>query len=109
MWTQSKTKKERKEKVKQLLLSSDKAVLRGIIAIYNLQTYDEQNSDSTKCYNNVGFCAFDAPIMSIYAKQILRTGGLSWNQMRRAREKILRYTRQLSELAEVYEKNHHSM
>lgn len=104
MWTISKTKKERKEKVRQLLISSDKAVLRGIVAIYKMQTAQEQNSDATLEHNNQGFCAFDASTMSLYAKTIIRYGGLTQSQLKIARPKILRYTRQLSELAELYER-----
>lgn len=104
MWTQSKTKKERKEKVLNLLLSSNRAVIRGVIAIYKRQTDDEKNSDATKHSNNMGFCANDASIMSLYAKQILEYGGLSDLQLKEARRRIIRYTRQLAEIAEQYEK-----
>lgn len=106
MWTKSKTKKERREKVKQLLLTNDVAVLRGIIAIYKRQTNEEQNSDATLEHNNQGFCAFDASTMSLYAKQILEYGGLSRQQMTIARSRIIRYSKQLADLAEIYERKH---
>lgn len=106
MWTKCKNKKERREKVKLLLLSSNKAVIRGVVAIYKRQTEDEKNSDATKHSNNMGFCANDASIMSLYAKQILEYGGLSDLQLKEARRRIIRYTRQLAELAEQHERLH---
>lgn len=108
MWVACKTKKERKEKVRNLLLSSNKAVLRGIVAIYKRQTAQEQNSDATLEHNNIGFCAFDASLMSLYAKQILEYGGLTQQQIKIARPRILRYTKQLADLAELREINSQS-
>lgn len=103
MWMPCKTKKEREEKVKHLLLTNDKAVLRGVVAIYNRQTLDEKASEITKHTNSQGFCAFDAPLMSLYAKQILKYGGLSSTQLKIAREKIVRYRKQLAEIAALKE------
>jgi hypothetical protein len=105
MWTKCKTKKERQEKVRNLLLTNDKAVLRGVVAIYNRQTLDEKNSDSTKHENHQGFCANDAPLMSLFARQILQHGGLTSTQLKVAREKIVRYRKQLAEIAELKEKS----
>lgn len=103
IWKICNTKKERREKVKVLLLTNDKAVLRAIIAIYNRQTEDEKTQDSTKHENYIGFCANDAPIMSLYAKQIQQYGGLTKEQLVIARKRISRYTRQLADLADLYE------
>ena len=103
MWTPCKTKKERREKIQELLLSSNKAVVRAVVAIYRRQTMDEQSSEQTKQRNYQGFCANDAPLMSMYAKQILQYGGLSPQQVKIARERIIRYTRQLADIAELKE------
>lgn len=107
MWLPCKTKKERREKVQKLLMENNKAVLRGIIAIYNRQTMDEKVAESTKQRNHQGFCAHDAPLLSLYAKQILQYGGLSPQQLNIARDRIIRYTKQLADIAEIKERKNH--
>lgn len=104
MWTQCKTKKERREKIKALLKESDKAVVRAVVAIYRRQTFEEQASQITKEHNHQGFCANDASIMSMYAQQILKYGGLSEQQTKIARERMMRYSKQLAEIAELFER-----
>jgi hypothetical protein len=104
MWTPSKTKKEREEKVRSLLLKDNRAVVRAVLAIYHRQTLDEKASESTKETNYQGFCANDATLMTMYAKQILQHGGLSSQQIKIARDRMVRYRRQLAEIAELYEK-----
>lgn len=103
MWTPCKTKKERKEKVKALLQSSDKAVCRGLLRIYERQTASEQRADTTTDANGVGFSAFDAEILSSFAKQLLQGKTLSPRQMELARKKVVRYAGQLAEIAEQTE------
>lgn len=105
MWTPSKTKKERIEKIKALLDSNDKAVMRGILAIYKNQTDSEQNFEATVEENGIGFNALDAQFMSSLAKQIIECGYLSPKQMAIGRNKIKRYSRQLADIAEAKEKN----
>lgn len=104
MWTVCKTKKERKEKIQKLLQENDKAVYRAILAIYSRQTEHEKNCDATHAENGIGFGAFDAEIMSSFAKQIQRGFTLTTKQMNIARPKIMRYHRQLAEIAEQREK-----
>lgn len=103
MWTPCKTKKERQAKIKQLLVEKDKAVIRAVVAIYRRQTNDEKLCQTTKENNYQGFCANDASIMSMYAEQILKFGGLSQQQLRIARDRMMRYSRQLAEIAELRE------
>ena len=107
MWTPCKTKKERQAKVKQLLLEKDKAVIRAVLAIYRRQTYDEQATQATKETNYQGFCAHDASTMSMYAQQILQYGGLTVGQIKIARTRMVRYSRQLAEIAEMNERLRH--
>ena len=103
MWETCKTKKERKEKVKQLLATNDKAVYRAVVAIYRRQTDYEQVCDSTQETNGVGFSAFDAEILSSFAKQLLDGKGLSYKQMEIARKRIAKYSGQLASIAEERE------
>lgn len=103
MWTPCKTKKEREEKIKSLLLLNDKAVLRSVVAIYRRQTETEKMTFHTREENNIGFNAFDSGILSSFATQILEYGRLSPKQMAIARKKMVRYRRQLAEIAEIHE------
>ena len=103
-WTTSKTKKERQHKVKVLIATSDKAVIRAVLAIYKKQTENEMILGDTVEQNNVGFCANDAPTMSKYARQILDHGGLTKGQLDYARNRMIRYSRQLADIAEQYER-----
>ena len=88
-----------KDSIKQLLMDSDKAVMRGIVAIYNRQTDLEQSCETTHDINGVGFNGPDAPFLSSLAKQILGKGYLTERQLEIARKKMLKYSKQLTEIA----------
>lgn len=96
-----------KEAIKQNLLENDQWVVRGILAIYDRQTFDEQASHITKHNNGIGFNGVDAEILTSFAEQIIKwmNGGkaysspLSPKQMEIARRKIIKYSRQLAEIA----------
>jgi hypothetical protein len=96
-----------KESIRTLLETSDLAVERGLLALYDRQTVDEQSMEATCHRNGVGFSAFDAEFLSGLAVQIqkrLDAGNrpgccLSSKQLLCARKKILRYAGQLAEIA----------
>lgn len=95
-----------KEEIRENLQTNDTWVLRGVLAIFDKQTADEQVSEDTKHHNNIGFNGVDARIMSSFAKQIqnFKPGGkfhtpLSKKQMAIARKKILKYSGQLAKIA----------
>jgi hypothetical protein len=62
-----------KESIQALLLRSDKAIEHALVRLYARQTLDEQASDDTKHRNGRGFTAFDAEILSSFAKQVIRS------------------------------------
>lgn len=89
-----------KEKIKDLLLNNDKAVLKGIIVIYEFQTEDEKiMKTTTNTLNGVGFNRYDSEILSSFAEQILKNRKLSKKQMNIARKKIIKYASQLANFA----------
>jgi hypothetical protein len=99
------------EAIRELLRREDVrgnyAVEEAVLRIYDRQTDDEQELQSTKHANGRGFSAFDAEILSSFAVQIRanrygRPNGqrLSAKQMTIARKKIVYYARQLAEIAE---------
>lgn len=88
-----------KEYIKDLLANSDKAVLKGLLRIYSLQTATEQAMETTRQHNGVGFTGFDGEIMTSLAKFYIRTGFLTPKQMKLVRKKMQRYAGQLAKIA----------
>ena len=97
-----------KEYVKQMLLTNNKWLFNGIKAIYKFQTEAEKVTDSTKENNGVGFNAVDAVILSSFARQIKSWEEttpkrfpmpLSTRQIELARNKMKKYAKQLTKIA----------
>jgi len=86
---------------------SDNWLYRGLIAIYNHQTYDEQNSETTKHDNGIGFSGTDAQILSSFAQQVINFNAgkskysqpLSLRQKELCRRKMAKYAMQLARIA----------
>jgi hypothetical protein len=89
----------KKNMIKDLLLFSDVAVMKAILRIYELQTKDEQETNTCHNNNKVGFNGVDAELLSSFAKQILSGRKLSEKQMLYARKKIIKYSSQLTKIA----------
>lgn len=85
--------------IQQAIDSNDRAVYKALLIIYNQQTDSEKAIDSTTDHNAVGFSAFDAEILSSFAKQVQERRSLSIRQLAVARPKIRRYWRQLATLS----------
>lgn len=84
-----------KEKLKDLLMRNDKAVMRALLLLYSFQTDEEQYSSITSIKNNKGFNMWDAEILTPLAKQVKEGIGLSSKQLYVARAKILKYVGQI--------------
>lgn len=98
MWT--------KEEIKENLKTNDLWVIKGVLAIYKYQTEEEQAVGCTKINNGVGFNGCDDIIMSSFAEQIKEwekfkkySSPLSKKQLTIARKKIIKYSGQLSKIA----------
>lgn len=88
-----------REEIDTMLKTSNKALLRGILAIYDYQTTDEKAIQETKDHNGVGFSGVDGNFMSSLAEQILGGRNLSEKQLAIARNKMLKYSGQLVRIA----------
>jgi hypothetical protein len=88
-----------KESIQALLQTNDRAVVRGVLRIYERQTAAEQSSEATHDANGVGFNSTDAEILTSFAKGILKYGSLTPKQMVIARKKMPKYWAQLAEIA----------
>ena len=87
--------------MKELLEKSDVTVCRALLVLYDRQTSDEQQAQDTRHVNGRGFSAFDAELLSSFAVQYKQRGSLSPKQLEIARRKVLRYTGQLTEQANI--------
>lgn len=87
------------EYIKWLLTMNDEAVGRAMVAIYNRQTWDEQQSSDTRHTNGIGFSGADARTGTYYAKWVLSGRKLTGNHLMKARMMSFKYVRQLCEIA----------
>lgn len=107
------TDKARIEFVRDKLRNDERWILRGMYAIYQLQTEDEKNSETTRDLNGVGFSGIDGEIMTSFSNQIVKRGFisrmnqpnlkiqhfLSEKQEKYVRKYMPRYARQLVRIA----------
>lgn len=88
-----------KTSIQELLLSNDQSVIQALRAIHNRQTDAEKAIGVTSDHNRVGFSAFDAPFLTDMVRSLREWGRLTPKQMAVTRKKMMRYHRQLVELA----------
>ncbi len=88
-----------KATIQELLATSDRAVERALIRIYERQTADEQQAESTNHNNARGFTGVDAGFLTRVAKGCIRYGHLTERQMPYVRAKMMKYWAQLAEVA----------
>lgn len=85
--------------IRMRLIQDDRWLIRGLLAIHKLQTYDEQVSRETKHDNGQGFNNADARILSGLVDFYKSRNFLSQNQIAVARERMLKYSNQLTKIA----------
>ncbi len=95
-----KTKKARIEYIKHQIETNDKWLLKGLIAIYDRQTADEKTMKATIEFNGVGFNGVDSEILSSFAQFYKRAHFLTDAQLRIARKKMVKYAKQLDQIAQ---------
>lgn len=99
------TKTWAKEDIRVLLEKSPLAVERGLVAVYNNQTFAEKSTEETTILNGVGFSRYDARVGTSLALRIIQSalpgekpcldrGGLNL-----ARRIVLKYSGQLAAIA----------
>lgn len=98
--TRTPSKNWPKEKVQALLASSDAAVERAVVALYERQTHYEKVCRTTVERNHVGFNQPDSYRLSSFAQQVLRyKRSLTARQIWYARRRMMKYWFQLSCIA----------
>ena len=88
-----------KDEIKALINSNDVFMARCLVKIYDRQTADEQNAETTCHSNGVGFSGAHANFGTILAKAMIKWGSLKGGQISAGRKIALRYTRQLADIA----------
>lgn len=85
--------------IENLLNERNEAVERGIVALFQRQTEDEQVSETTNHNNNRGFCGWAARNGTYYAKWVLSNRHLTGKHLDKARKIALHHAGQLTDIA----------
>ena len=88
-----------REDIVSLLNTSDRAVERGVVAIWQRQTADEQSTDTTRHSNGIGFSGWSAHSGSYYAKWVESGRRLTGKHLDKARKITLHHAAQLTRIA----------
>ena len=89
----------KEEEIKNLIQTNDKVLYGALKKLYAEQTADEQEVGVTTHRNGAGFNGADSRIMTSFAKFLEKTGFLTPKQREIARRKMVKYTKQLTRLA----------
>ena len=87
------------DEIKHLILTNDEVLYRALKKLYELQTADEKAHKETTESNGVGFSSFDAEFMTSAAEFLIKTGFLTEKQKFYVRKKIVKYSKQLTKVA----------
>ena len=87
------------DEIKNLVQTHDKVLYGALKKLYEKQTEDEKRDKETKENNGVGFNGPDSRFLSSVCEFLIGTGFLTDKQKVIARKKLVKYTRQLTRLA----------
>ncbi|HUU87395.1 MAG TPA: hypothetical protein VMX17_06545 [Candidatus Glassbacteria bacterium] len=94
------TKGQIKEYVRTKLSTDPTWAKRALLKIFEFQTDEEQEYESTHDHNGVGFTGVDGEILASFAKQLQRRGDLSPKQMDLLFKKMPKYWRQIISISD---------
>ena len=92
-------KKWKKDEIMDMIAKSDYALIKGLIRIYENQTDSEKQAYATMKDNGIGFNGADADFLTRMAKFYLDRGYLTGKQIDVVRKKMLKYSGQLTKIA----------
>lgn len=90
-----------KEEIKNLLQTNDTMLCRSLKVLYSYQTEDEKYCRDTITRNGMGFNGTDAKFLSSCAEFYIKNGFLTNNQKVIVRKKMLKYSNQLTKIANM--------
>lgn len=87
------------DEIASLVQNNDVVLYRALNKLFECQTEDEKAIGETHETNGVGFNGVDAPILTSFAEFYKQRGYLSDKQKAIARKKLVKYKKQLTNLA----------
>lgn len=87
------------DEIKELVQTNDKVLYGALKKLYECQTADEQNAGETKEHNGMGFNGIDSKFLSSVSEFLLKRGFLTDKQKYITRKKLVKYSKQLTKLA----------
>ncbi len=81
--------------IKNLVKTNDRALVKAILLIYDLQTEEEKNTGQSVEENKIGFNKIDAYELGNIAKKIKRGQSLTKLEVAKSRNKMQKYWKQL--------------
>lgn len=92
------------DSIRALIQTNDKAVIRALQALWEYQTYAEQNIGEAVEDNRVGYNKPDSKTAKFYINILNGPNPKlgSW-QIRKLRQMLIKYTKQLTKIANVRE------
>ena len=94
-----------REEIKDLVQRNDTVLYSSLKKLYSCQTSDEQTSGDTKHCNGQGFNGVDAPILTSCSQFLIKNGFLTPKQKTLVRKKLVKYTGQITLMANDHEKS----
>lgn len=89
------TKSELVKYYKEMLSEFDGWAIRGLLAVYDKQTADEKQTETTRHSNGVGFRGSDAEFLSSLANRYITRGSLTEKQLATLKKVMPVYAKQL--------------
>lgn len=90
-----------KEEINNLVQTNDTMLYRSLLKLYDRQTAEEQDLESTHEANGQGFNSVDAPFLTSVSQFLQKRGFLTDKQKAATRKKLVKYTGQLTQIANV--------
>lgn len=89
------------EEIKTLVQKNDKVLYGALKKLYACQTEDEKEDGAANHKNGAGFNGVDAGILTSFCEFLNKAGFLTEKQKVIARKKMVKYTKQLTILANI--------
>lgn len=87
------------DEIRTLVQTNDTVLYRALKKLYDEQTVEEQASRETVEHNGRGFNGIDSKFLSSVSEFLIARGFLTDKQKAYTRRKLIKYTKQLTKLA----------
>jgi len=87
-----------KEEIKHQLSTNSKWIERGLVVLYQRQTYEEQQSGGTIVDNKMGFNGSDSRYLTYCAKWVLGGNRLNEKHLQKCGKMLPKYWKQIMDI-----------